>query len=815
MYELGKDLRHAARGLARRPGITALAVLSLALGIGVNSSIFTLVNAVLLRDPPARQPKQLVEVYTQDSGGFKYATSSYPDFADLRRQTTSFSDLAAYSTTIGSYDDGERTELLFGELVSGNYFPMLGLQPELGRWFLPEEDATPGSHPVLVLSHAFWQQRFAGDPAVLGKTLKLNGHIFTVVGVAPETMASSVPGLQASFWAPMMMMDAMSDRPRLERRGGRGLLLRGRLKPDVTLEQAQEEMSALFAGLAEAYPDTNADRGLTLVPSSKVVLNPGIDGPLFGVAAVLMVIVALVLLIACSNIANLLLARAADRRKEIAIRLALGSSRARLMRQLLSESLLLAVLGGALGLLFALWTARLIVSFRPPLPVPLALDLNPDAKVLGFTLLLAVATGLVCGLAPALQASRPRLVPALKDEASSLGRGYRRFGLRNLLVVSQVAISTLLLIGAGLFLRSLASAQAIDPGFSLRSGAVAQVAPGFGGGYTPEQTREIYRQMLERARTLPGARSAALAEFLPLGLSSQSRGVQLEGQALVDKKDQPEVDTIAISTGYFATMGIDLPWGRDFTDHEQEGGPGVVILNETAAQRFWPGESPLGKRLSFNSGTDWLEVVGVAKDGKYQTLGEEPKPFIYSNLAQGESPIMTLVVAGDDQAALLGQVRAALVALDPHLPILDLHTMEEHLAIMLFPARLGAALLAAFGVLGLVLASVGLYGVVAYAVSRRTREMGIRIALGAGGSNVLRLVVREGMALVATGIGIGLLLALVATRALDKLLFGITATDPVTFVAVPLVLATVALLANLGPALRATRVDPMVALRYD
>ena len=815
MNALVQDLRFAVRQMARKPAMTLFAVLSLALGIGVNSSIFSLVNAVIFRDLPGRRTQELVDVYVGEVGEYKYATSSFPDYKDLREWNDTLAGLAAINLTIATYDAGERTQMLFGEEVTGNYFDLLGVKPALGRSFLPEEDATPGTHPVVILGNRFWHRAFAGDPGVVGRTLELNGIYFKVVGIAPDRMSGTFPGVASDFWVPMMMSDALAEESSLTRRGSRSLFLKGRLGPGVTLERAQAQFTALTKRLRTAYPEDDGKLEITLVPSREVVLNPGIDAPIFGVAGLLMGIVGLVLLIACSNIANLLLVRASERRREVAVRLALGAGRGRLIRQLLTESVLLALLGGLLGLLFAIWTARLIVTFKPPLPIPMNLDVPLDLNVFGFTLALALLTGLLCGLAPALQSTRPEVVSALKDDAAGLGRGYRRLGLRNLLVVAQVATSALLLTGAGLFLRSLGNAQSIDPGFRMRKGVVAQLAVGLGGAYDEAEGRAYFRHLRERVSTLPGVRSVALAGHLPLALSIQVSRVEVQGQPKPKDGEGPEIDRVGIEPGYFATLGIPISWGRDFNQHDA-GAAKVVIVNETTARRFWPGQDPLGKRIRFGEKDDWRTVVGVARDGKYRTLGEEPRLFAYHCTLQDYSSYMALVVATDgNERAMLEQVRRELDAIDPNVPIFDIKTMSEHLSIMLFPARMGAALLAAFGVLGLLLASIGLYGVVASSVARRTREVGIRMAMGARRGDVLRLVVREGMALTGIGLAIGLGLALAAARLLQGLLYGIGTADPVTYLGVGLLLGTIALLANLVPAQRATEVDPIVALRYE
>jgi predicted permease len=816
MRDFVQDLRYAIRQMARKPGLTLFAVLSLALGIGANSSIFSLVNAILFRELPAEKPEELVDVYSGEEGESQYATWSYPDFADVRQWNDVFTEFAAINLTVATWDDGRRTDLLFGEQVSGNFFRLYGIQPALGRDFLPEEDVTEGAHPVVLLGHRFWQQRLGGDPQVVGKTLKLNGQHLTVVGVAPEVFKGSFPGVSSVFWVPMHVGKALSGISGLDERNSRSLFVKARLKPGKTLEQAQSQLEALVGRLRTTWPKECEGLTVTLVPTQEVVLNPAIDGPVIGVAGLIMGVVGLVLLIACFNIANLLLVRAAERRREIAVRLALGASRGRLIRQLLTESVLLALLGGLAGLLVAIWTARLIVAFKPPLPIPLNLDIPLDGRILAFTLSIALATGILCGLAPALQSTRPGVVAALKAEEGGWIRRHRKLGLRNILVVAQVAISSLLLVGSGLFLRSLGQAQSIDPGFRLRNGVAVQLALELGGAYDETRGRAFYEQLLERTRALPGVRSASFVEHLPLGLNIHVSSVEIEGRPKPRKGEELEVDRSGAMSGYFETMGIPIVAGRDFASSDAPGAAKVAVINQTAARQFWPGEDPLGKRLRFGETGEWMTVIGVARDGKYRTLGETQRSFIYPNSRQMYSGFMTLVVATDgSEQAMMEQVRRQLDALDPSVPVFSMSTLSKHLSIMLFPARLGAALLAAFGLLGLVLAGIGLYGVVAASVARRTREVGIRMSLGARRSDVLTLMVREGMTLAGIGLAIGLGLALLGSQLLRGMLYGIGTYDPATYIAVALVLGSIALCANLVPAGRATQVEPVVALKYD
>ncbi|MEK6286963.1 MAG: ABC transporter permease [Acidobacteriota bacterium] len=834
METIWQDLRYGFRVLRASPGFAAVAVLSLALGIGANTSIFSVVNAALLRPLPVTEPDRLMFVYTGRSLSSPYSVSSYPDYIDYRDKNEVFSDLLTYSSITMSSRADDQTDLLSGSIVSGNFFDALGVRPALGRTFLPEEDVTPNTHPVAVISHGLWERRFGSDPKVIGQQLALNGHAFTIVGVAPSGFDGPEVLETNDIYVPMMMQ-ALVRPPRggfsgdmnpdlLGRRGSRWLRIVGRLKPGVTPEQAQAGMTTLAAGLEQAYPDQNRNTIATLFPLSKV--DPQAYTQLISVAGLLLAVVAIVLLIACANVANLLLARASARRKEIAVRLALGASRSRLVRQLLTESVLLSLAGGVVGLLLALWTIDLLKTATPTSGVfSFTLDYHLDGRVLAFTFALSLATGVIFGLAPALQASRPDLVPALKDEVSVVAQGRRRLSLRNLLVVAQVALSLVLLIGAGLFLRSLKNAQDIDPGFEADKVLNAQLNINL-LRYTKAQGQEFYRQVIERVEALPGVESASLARVVPMSGTGRSTSFQIEGQEAPEntvrsegtgsQEDPNTASANVVGLKYFKTMGIGLLRGRDFTAQDKEGAPMVIVINEAFARRFFEGQEALGKRVSFRGPQGpWSEIVGVVRDSKYRTLGENPRSTVYQPLAQNHETGMALHARTSSKpASLAATVWREVQSIEPNLAVTSVESMADVVGGSLFAARMGAVLLAIFGLLALVLAAVGLYGVMSYSVSRRTREIGIRMALGAGSGNVLRLVLKEGMTLVGGGVAAGLIAAAALTRLLASFLYGVSPMDATTFVAIPLVLALVALLANYLPARRATKVDPMEALRY-
>ncbi|HEY7686434.1 MAG TPA: ABC transporter permease [Gemmatimonadales bacterium] len=813
-----QDLRYAVRQLIKSPGFTLVAVATLGLGIGANAGIFTIANTLFFK-PPAQvlRPDELVAVYTSDFSGPRYSATSWIDYLDFRRETSDvLVGLASYAPRPFNLSAGGETQRTWGEEVSDNYFDVLGIRPVSGRFFRAEEGLRAGDEPVAVIGDGLWRQRFGSDPALIGRSVRINGHPFTVIGIAPPGFAGLVRGLKTDLWTPFLFHGLLNiGTSDLTSRGSRGLLLIGRLKPGVAPSTAKARFDVLARGLHEAFPDDWTDvqdrsRVITVTPERDARVSPAARGPVIGFIGMLMAVVGLVLLICCANVANLLLARAAGRTHELAVRLALGAKRSRLIRQLLTESVLLAGLGGLAGVLVALWTTGLLMGFQPSLPIPVALDLTPDVRVLGFTVLVALATGIVFGLAPALKATRPDLVPMLKDQTAVLGTGRRRLSLRDALVMGQVAVSLVLLVMAGLFLRSLGKARSMDPGFDPR-GIILLSTQLSVQGYDSSRAHAFYEQLLERARGLPGVRAASLAEEVPLSLATGRRGVQIDGYVPRPGEDL-EFPANTVSDGYFRAMSIPIVRGREFESRDRAGAPLVAIVNETFARRFWPGQDPLGKRIGWPDA--WREVVGIARDGKYGSLGEEPRPYFYSPLAQRPATDLTLHVRAADPAAVQPVLGALVRQLDADLPV-RITSMEEHLGLTLLSQRIGATLLGIFGALGVLLASIGLYGVLAYTVARRTREIGVRIALGAAAKDVRRLVVGHALRLVGVGAAVGLVLAFIAGRLAAGFLFGVAPADLVTFVVVPLLLGAVALVASWIPSLRATTLDPIAALRCE
>jgi predicted permease len=814
-----QDIIYGLRTLLRSPAFTFVAAISLALGIGANTAIFSLVNATLLRPLPVQDPAALATLYTTDQRNPGNLPLSHLNFKDLRDQNAVFTGVAAFTFAQMNWSTGSEAEQILGQVVTANYFSLLGTEPTLGRGFTPEEDTRPTN--VVVVSHGFWQRSLGSDPNVIGRTLTLNRTPFTVVGVAPKGFNGTFLGGGPAVWVPMSTHDiAQPNFDWYETRRGLFLFVFGRLKPGVTMQQAKANVEAVFSQLAQSYPVDNKGRGAGAWPLLEARLNPGGQGgaPVVQLSTILMVVVGIVLLIACANVANLLLARATRRRREIAIRLAMGARRIRLVRQLLTESVMLSIIGGVLGLLLAYWLLDLLVSADLQLPIPIIDSVAIDGRVLGFTALLAIATGVLFGLAPALQASKADVVPVLKNELVPAATGRRgvagMFSLRHVLVIAQVALSLVSLIAAGLFLRSLRGAQATDTGFETRGVLVMTVNLGR-EGYTSERGQAFYRDVVERISALPGVRKTAVASGAPL-TGGFLRSVFPEGMDTTTQ-DRILVQVNSVSPGYLETIDVALLRGRDLTDADKTGAPLVVVINETMAQRFWPGQEAVGKRFKFFGDDEFTTVVGIAKNAKYNGVAEDPIPFIYQPLLQNYSPAATLHVRGEVEASSLASaVRQRVLEVDPTLSVFNVRTLEEQVSESLAPLRINVIMLTTFGVLALLLASIGLYGVASYAVSQRTREIGVRMALGAEPSSVLRLVLGHGLALVGIGLGVGLLLAAALTGVLPQnLLTNVSARDPWTFIGTSLLLSMVALIASYIPARRATRIDPLIALRTD
>ena len=825
MGSLLQDLRYGVRMLSRNPSFTFVAVLTVALGIGANTAIFSVVNALLLRPlAGVRDPERVVMIYTSDFSSSRYSTSSYPDYVDLRDQNESFSDVAAFADNQAFHlSTGGEAERIIGAAVTGNYFATLRVTMELGRALLPEDDSTASA----VISYDLWRSRFGSAREVIGRTVQLNGRAFSIVGVAGEGFKGTGLRSALSIWTPLTFYvqigaGAGGSNP-LARRGSRGYFIVGRLNSEITVEQGQANVTAIAAQLAQAYPQSNMGtltqperpRPMTVVPLDQAMVGPDVRDATRRFGVILMAVVGFVLLIACANVANLLLSRARGRRKEIAVRLALGATRARIVRQMLTESTLISMLGGAFGLLLALWLADELVSLDAFAPF-VSLSPSLDLRVLGFTLVVSLLTGALFGLAPALQASKPDLAPVLKN-ADPGGRSSRRFGLRNALIVFQIAASLVLLIGAGLFLRSLQKAYATDLGFDTGEALLASVDMAK-QGYNEAQGRNFYQQFVDSVEAMPGVRGVTLAQYIPVNAGGSRTGVYIEGYTAQPDEDL-ELNLNVVGANYFQALGIPLLAGRAFAESDTASSAKVVMINETFARRFWPGESvqeAVGKRFSTSGARGpFYEVIGVAKTGKYRSLREAPLPFMYAPLSQEYRSRVTLFVrTAGDTARLAPALRAELQKLDRTMPLFDVKTLDEHLGRALGQERTSAWLIGSFGVLAAVLAAVGIYGVMSYAVAQRTREVGIRMALGARPGDVLRLVVGQGMMLTSIGLVIGLASAFVLTRVVSSLLYGVSATDPLTFVAVVIALAGVALGACFIPARRAAKVDPMVALRY-
>jgi len=821
MNILWQDVRHGIRMLAKSPGVTVIALVTLALGIGANTAIFTLINALLLNPLPGVDASRAVAVYTTDkrnTGGFgTFLPTSFFNARDYREMNQVFTGLAITGFSGVTLEVSGKPVPLTCELVSGDYFDVLGIKPQLGRGFLPEEDVALDAHPVAVLSYGLWQDQFGKDPGLVGKTITVNHHSFTVVGITPQGVNGENALGGPDLWVPNAMHDLIITGQPLDwynERRGLAFNMIARLKPGVTFEQARENMQALAHHLETEYPRENTGRGVAMLPLRESSINPNFRGIFVRAGLLLQGTVGLVLLIACANVANLLLARGARRQREMAVRLSLGASRWRVVRQLLTESAVLSLAAGAGGILVAHWTSRLVAALRPPLVANALIHFSLDRHVLLLTLGISVVTGLLFGLAPARQAAGADLMEAMRERTDPTLRVNRWFAARNLLVVVQVTLSLVALVGAGLFVRSLGNAEQIDPGFETHRLLVVPLNLG-PAGYDNQHARQFYQQALDRLRALPMVQSAGVGVDAPFG-GGFARTVFPEGVDPSDRRSGKLTSVDPVEPGYFQVLGIPILQGRGFTPQDREGAPLVAVVNQTLARRLWPGQNPIGHHLHFFGETWNVEVVGVARDCQYINLGEDPQSYIYFALDQQMSTGATLYVhSKGDITAAVAPVRNLIQALDSHLPLKGEATVPEILNNALQLPRMGADLLGGFGLLALVLAAVGIYGVMSYSVSQRTREVGIRMALGAQTGDVMRLVLRHGMAIVGAGVIVGWCLALALTRFLVSLLFGLSPHDPITYAGVAAVLLSVALVACYLPARRATRVDPIVALRYE
>jgi predicted permease len=815
-----RDLVHAARLLRRNPVLTITATLSLAIGIGANTTIFTVANALLLHPPVGVvDPYRLVDIgSSRDGVGF--GPSSYPNYLDILQRATTLEAAYAYSRfpqamSAGGADIG--TDSIFGCVVTVNYFTALGAVPALGRLLGAGDSDQPGASPVAVLSHGFWMRRFNRDPAIVGRTLRLNGHPFTVVGVASEGFNGT--GVRAlDVWVPMGMAGAVTPRgaATLTDRAAGGFLIGGRLKPGVSISRAAAEMDVIGQTLEHEYQEQNRRTGLRLLASSPV---PGNGGPIVAFLALLTVIVSFVLIIACANVAGVLLARGAARRQEMALRLAIGAGRARLIRQLLTETVLLFVLGGTAGLLLAHGMTSVLVFKLPTLPFPVALSLTLDGRVIAFAVGLSLVAALLSGLAPALYASKADVLSGLKNDAPHVGKLH----LRHAFVIAQVALSLVLIIGAGLFIRALHRSASIDPGFDSRGVELMSIDLAQ-AGYTGMTGPTFVRELLDRVRQLPGVQTATVASGLPGGFEVRREALTVPGDSSPSARAFVTVDWNVVEPGYFATLRTPIVAGRDFTIADRIGTQPVAIVSEAAARQFWPAQDAVGKYLSQPT---WgpqgpthpmrtLLVVGVARDIQSSSLIDGlARAWVYVPFQQQYLPNITIAARTTNGQRIADQLRPLLASMNPDLPIVTAQTLDDSVALGLTPQRVAAAVAGSLGIVGLILAGLGIYGVTAYAVTRRTREIGIRIALGARQADVIRMVLREGFVLTLIGSAIGVVVAAALSRVLAGFLFGIPPIDPVTFAGTTVLFAAIGLSACYVPVRRATHIDPTQALRYE
>ncbi|MGA9055817.1 MAG: ABC transporter permease [Terriglobia bacterium] len=812
MGTLLQDLRYGLRMLAKSPGFTAIVVLTLALGIGANSTIFSWINSTLLNPiPGVAHTSDLVSVMRGERSEHPTPPFSYLDYVDLRDHTQSFSGLLAYHDDFMSLTGTDKPERIYGALTTANYFDVLGVRPILGRGFLPAEEQRRGGGSVAVISESMWRARFGSDRSIIGRTIQINRRLYTIVGVAPPDFQGCKTGLRTDVWIPLGMDPFVWGPNRPEDRGAFWLQVLGKLKPGVDRRQAEGELNLLMQQIIEN--SRNVDRGPSQITLDPLWRSPfGANVYMYKTLPMLLALAAVLLLLACANVANLLLVRSVTRRREMALRLALGASRWRLLRQLMVESVLLALAGGGVAMLLTTWTAGTFAAFVPPSSLPFTLNGHADRTVLLVTMVVAILSAMIFGILPGLRTSSLEPITVLKEEAGSMSSGIHKSRLSRALVVVQISLSLLLLISAGLFARSLRNAQRLDPGFDPNHVLLASYELG-PAGYSEAQGIAFHRQLLSKLEALPGVESVTLADFSPLSFSLHSDDVLPDGY-LPKPGESMEVSRAIVGPNYLRTMRIPIIGGRDFTEQDMEKSQRVAIVNQAFVDRYWPGQDPLGKRISVYG--QWFNVVGVARNGKYRRLVYPPEPVFFQPLYQRYRDLVTIHarVTGDPQG-YAAEVERTVHQLNADLPVFGVTTLKSSMQLGSIFERLAGTFAGAFGLLALILAAVGIYGVIAYTTRQRTHEIAIRIALGAERVAVFWLVLGQGLLLTLTGLAAGVAVSLALTRYLKSVLFGVTATDLLTYAAVALLLCLVSLVACYIPARRATKVDPMVALRYE
>lgn len=822
---LWQDVRYGLRTLRKAPGFTAVAVVSLAVGIGLNSAIFTIVDNLLFRPLPFERPDSVVSIYTSDDRDARFGSSSYADLKDLEASNVVLESLAGHSMMFAAISINGDNRLAFGEVVTANYFSSLGILLSLGAGFSPEHGVGEGGHPVTVISDRLWKRNFGGRADAIGQTMTIKSRPYTVIGVADASFSGMLPGVVADLWIPASMVadvepagmidvvPSATGTTRLQQRGSRWLFMKGRLGEGVTIEAAQANLASIMTGLEQAYPISNRERRPTVVPATDVRFHPEIDAQMRPAGAVLMGAVGLVLLIACANLASMLLARGAARAREMALRSAIGASRGRLVRQMAVESLILSLLGGVAGLLLATWATSWIVSARLPIDLPISFTLTTDWRLVAFTGLLSVVTGLAFGILPALKASRPELVAALKDDASLTAPG-RAFGVRHTLVVLQVAVSVVLLVGGVLLVRSLFAGFNTNPGFKV-DGLVTAIVSMDLHGYDDGRAKQFFELASARIRQLPGVQSVSLAERLPFSPNIHTTTIVVDGRPDATPVNGASVETTRTTAEFFETLGVPLLAGRSFDARDTPGSTRVAVISEALATAYFPNGDALGNRVRLRDQAGAVvEIIGISKDYMIRQVGETPRPMIHFAASQRPATAYSFLTrTSGDTARLVTDIQRELRAMESEIVFLELGSLERMMATSMLPITLGASVFGGLAGLAMLLAGVGLYGVIAFSVSRRTREIGIRMALGSSRGLVITRVLREALTLVVIGTITGVALAALAAQVLSSVLLGVTPFDPISYLAAGVALLTVAALAAVVPARRAASVDPLIALR--